>query len=91
MLLIVTTISNSQNSHRNIYADKTGLCIAGAGLVFTGVAFIPNGSEWTYTQQNGNRTITKTTLAKQPERVICFGIGVIMSISGIVQYTKHKH
>ena len=89
LLILSCIVSNAQR--KNVYTDKTGICISCAGLIFTGVAFIPNGSDWTYTQQNGNRTITKTTLEKQPERVVCFGIGIIVTIGGIINYSKSKH
>jgi len=74
------------------YSDNStndyGLIMMSGGIVLSVIAVaVPDGGNWTYSNGFNSKVINKPFF-QQPTRVVMLGIGVTLTIGGIVSHAR---
>lgn len=89
MLILACLSSTAQNKLRQ-NDDKSGFLITGTGVVFSIIAIaVPDGGNWTYSNGYNSKVINKSFF-QQPTRVAMLGVGLTVSIGGLI-YQKRNN
>ena len=88
---IVTIPQASLSYDKKQYSgNKAGMGLVAAGAISMSIGFLlPDGSEWTFAKGYNSQIITKP-FYRNPARVTCIGIGLTLSIGGLIYNKNHR-
>ena len=90
LLLASLTISAQSKSKKQDSGNKAGMGLVAAGAISMSIGFLlPDGSEWTFAKGYNSQIITKP-FYRNPARVTCIGIGLTLSIGGLIYNKNHR-
>lgn len=96
LIFFLSIILNANAQKNNSYRSdtKTGICLTGAGLVFSAAGFLTT-PDYTYTQSNmGNNTFVMQKKQKpfiqQGPRFGCIVTGVTLTVTGLITMIAGK-
>ena len=92
-LIFVCLTGFGQNRKNKVHYnnDKTGLVIAGSGILISAIAItVPDGGNWTYAGGYNSQVIYKPFF-QQPARVTMLCVGVTFSIGGLISQKQNKN
>ena len=89
-VLLLSSLSASAQHKNPIHLNKSGNGLIIAGCISMSIGFlIPDGSEWTFSKGYNSQVITKP-FYRNPARMTCIGLGLTISIGGLIYNKNNK-